>query len=63
MMMEILQASRQFVEKYYPRSHLYVAGSVLGLAIALIVMPSDDTGSAPSNDAQQITIHIPLLCL
>ena len=61
MMMEILQASRQFVKKYYPRKHLYVAGSVLGLAIALIVMPSDDTGSAPSNDAQQITIPIPLL--
>ncbi|MDG2420287.1 MAG: peptidoglycan DD-metalloendopeptidase family protein [Gammaproteobacteria bacterium] len=61
MMMEILQASRQFVGKYYPRSHLYVAGSVLGLAIVLIAMPGEDKGPVPSNDAQQITIPIPLL--
>ena len=61
MMMEMLQASRQFVKKYYPRKHLYVAGSVLGLAIVLISMPADDKGSVPSNDAQQVTIPIPLL--
>ena len=61
MMMEILQASRQFMKKYYPRKHLYVAGSVAGLVIVLIAMPADDKGSVPSNDAQQVTIPIPLL--
>lgn len=54
--MDIVDFIKNFVEKYYPRDHLYLTGALVALFIILIALPGDeDTVSA-----KQTQISIPV---
>jgi len=58
--MDILRVSKQFLQKYYPRDHLYIAGLILSLIFVVLLLPNEKKETAISNNTKQIAIPITL---
>ncbi|NKB35253.1 MAG: peptidoglycan DD-metalloendopeptidase family protein [Pseudomonadales bacterium] len=58
--MDIVQTVKQFIAKYYPRDHLYIAGSMGVLFLFLLVVPGGEKGAAVPNQTTQIPVSIPI---
>ncbi len=58
--MDKLESVRRFIEKYYPRDHVYLAGSLCLLFVISVMWPdgSDDSGSASLSDTARISVPV-----
>lgn len=59
--MDILHTTRQFIEKYYPRDHVYLAGGLGLLFFASLLLPGDDDAPDDGNvslDSTRITVPV-----
>lgn len=59
--MEILETARQFVEKYYPRDHVYLAGGLCFLFLISVMWPGgpeDDADSVELADSNRIVVPV-----
>ncbi|MDD9889152.1 MAG: hypothetical protein OXU30_02275, partial [Gammaproteobacteria bacterium] len=57
---QIVQTFKQFVLKYYPKDHLYIAGSMAALFLLLLIIPGEDKGPAVPNQTTRIPIPVTL---
>jgi len=57
-LVEIVETIKQFVLKYYPKDHLYIAGAMGALFLFLLVLPADDKGPAVPKQTTRIPIPI-----
>ncbi|MDD9894425.1 MAG: peptidoglycan DD-metalloendopeptidase family protein [Gammaproteobacteria bacterium] len=57
---QIVQTFKQFVLKYYPKEHLYIAGSMAALFLLLLIIPGEDKGPAVPNQTTRIPIPVTL---
>lgn len=58
--MDFVEITRQFVSKYYPRDHLYMAGALGALCLILLLIPAGEKGAAVPNQTTQISIPVSL---
>lgn len=56
--MDFIQTIKQFVLKYYPKDHLYFAGSMGVLFLLLLAFGGDEKGAAVTNQTTQISIPV-----
>lgn len=55
--MDFVDFIKQFARKYYPRDHLYIAGTLSVLFLSLLILPGSEQGSIVPNQTQ---IPIPI---
>jgi hypothetical protein len=56
--MRIVDTAKNFIDKYYPQDHLYIAGGLVVLLLAFLALPGDNGPTVP--DRAQVAIPIVL---
>ena len=56
--MDLVEISKQFIDKYYPRGHLYTAAALSALFVALLMVPGVEEEAAVLDQTIQIPIPV-----
>lgn len=56
--MRIVETAKQFIDKYYPQDHLYIAGGLALLLLVFLAWPGDNGSTVP--DQAQVSIPVAL---
>ena len=56
--MGFLENSKQFIEEYYPKDHLYLAGALSILVLIFLVLPNKNANNLSSGQPKKISIPI-----
>ena len=56
--MDLFESSKQFLEEYYPRDHLLIAGVLSLIILIFLVIPNDGDNTEPSIASTKISVPI-----
>ena len=56
--MDLFESSKQFLEEYYPRDHLLIAGVLSLIILIFLVIPNDGDNTEPSIARNRISVPI-----